>query len=272
MLAFIEHNVPTCFTSPFSFVSFFSAHDNDVKEANKSKSSPSASQSLQPQAHVPLSHATPSLQRQPSSQQLLLQARSYPQLSQHPPALSQLHMLADCQALGPVGSREYLQPHQAGLLSASIPASSFTSFPSLASGLRGLPLQGPISMQVSMGPERHCLGLTYGSGYLSSHHTFTAGCFDRWRQEREDKLNLGLPPSSALSAAPEVLRLGHRRRLSKQKTNSRADPTEVIVLTWELSFFSVWVFMNWGCLFFKIIKPSEDLLPVPQTYDLGILF
>uniref|UniRef100_A0A8C1TRM4 Cyclin J-like n=1 Tax=Cyprinus carpio TaxID=7962 RepID=A0A8C1TRM4_CYPCA len=42
-----------------------------------------------------------------------------------------------------------------------------------------LPLQGPISMQVSMGPERHCLGLTYGSGYLSSHHTFTAGCFDR---------------------------------------------------------------------------------------------
>ncbi|XP_016323064.1 cyclin-J-like [Sinocyclocheilus anshuiensis] len=152
------------------------AHDNDVKEANKSKSSPSASQSLHPQAHVPHSPATPSLQRQPasSSQQLLLQASSYPQLSQHSPALSQLHMLADCQALGPVGSREYLQPHQAGLLSASMP-----SFPSLASGLRGLPLQGPISMQVNMGPERHCLGLTYGSGYLSSHHTFTAGCFDR---------------------------------------------------------------------------------------------
>uniref|UniRef100_A0A8C2FDH8 Cyclin-J-like protein n=1 Tax=Cyprinus carpio TaxID=7962 RepID=A0A8C2FDH8_CYPCA len=157
------------------------AHDNDVKEANKSKSSPSASQSLQPQAHVPHSPATPSLQRQPisSSQQLLLQASSYPQLPQHSAALSQLHMLADCQAMGPVGSREFLQPHQASLLSASMPASSFTSFPSLASGLRGLPLQGPISMQVSMGPERHCLGLTYGSGYLSSHHTFTAGCFDR---------------------------------------------------------------------------------------------
>lgn len=155
---------------------FFSAHDNDVKEANKSKSSPSSSQSLQ--AHVPPSPIAPSLQRQPtaSSQQLLLQASSYPQ---HSPALSQLHMLADCQALGPVGSREYLQPHQASLLSASMPASSFASFPSLASGLRGLPLQGPISMQVSMGPERHCLGLTYGSGYLSSHHTFTAGCFDR---------------------------------------------------------------------------------------------
>ncbi|KAI2651252.1 Cyclin-J [Labeo rohita] len=125
------------------------AHDNDVKEANKSKSSPSASQTLQPQAHVPHSPATPSLQRQPtsSSQQLLLQASSYPQLSQHSPALSQLHMLADCQTLGPVGSREYLQPHQAGLLSASMPAGSFASFPSLASGLRGLPLQGPISMQ-----------------------------------------------------------------------------------------------------------------------------
>lgn len=157
------------------------AHDNDVKEANKSKSSPSAGQSLQPQAHVPPSPAAPSLHRQPtsSSQQLLLQASSYPQLSQHSPALSQLHMLADCQALGPVGSREYLQPHQAGLLSASMPASSFASFPSLASGLRGLPLQGPLSMQVSMAPERHCLGLTYGSGYLSSHHSFTASCFDR---------------------------------------------------------------------------------------------
>lgn len=169
------------FTSPCSLVSPYSAHDNDVKEANKSKSSPSAGQSLQPQTHVPLSPAAPSLHRQPtsSSQQLLLQASSYPQLSQHSPALSQLHMLADCQTLGPVGSREYLQPHQAGLLSASMPASSFASFPSLASGLRGLPLQGPISMQVSMGPERHCLGLTYGSGYLSSHHSFTASCFDR---------------------------------------------------------------------------------------------
>ncbi|XDV38933.1 hypothetical protein PO909_008248 [Leuciscus waleckii] len=125
------------------------AHDNDVKEANKSKSSPSAGQSLQPQGLIPPSPVAPSLQRQPTSstQQLLLQASNYPQLSQHSPALSQLHMLADCQALGPVGSREYLQPHQASLLSASMPASSFASFPSLASGLRGLPLPGPISMQ-----------------------------------------------------------------------------------------------------------------------------
>ncbi|TRZ03813.1 hypothetical protein DNTS_027803 [Danionella cerebrum] len=156
------------------------AHDNDVKEANKSKSSPSVAQSLQAQAHLPPSPATPALQRQPtsSSQQLLLQTSSYPPLSQHSPALSQLHMLADCQALAPVGTRDYLQP-QPGLFSTSMPATSFTSFPSLASGLRGLPLQGPISMQVSMGPERHCLGLTYGSSYLSSHHSFTAGCFDR---------------------------------------------------------------------------------------------
>ncbi|KAI4877606.1 hypothetical protein NFI96_027353, partial [Prochilodus magdalenae] len=129
------------------------AHDNDVKEANKSKSSPSPSHvSLQPQAHASPSLATSSLQRQQasSSQQLLLQAGAYPQ---HSPALSQLHMLAECQALGPVGSRDYLQPHHSSLLSASLPASSFPSFPSLASGLCGLPLQGPLSMQVGVGAE-----------------------------------------------------------------------------------------------------------------------
>ncbi|KAI4881142.1 hypothetical protein NFI96_019610, partial [Prochilodus magdalenae] len=156
------------------------AHDNDVKEANKSKSSPSPSHvSLQPQAHASPSLATSSLQRQQasSSQQLLLQAGAYPQ---HSPALSQLHMLAECQALGPVGSRDYLQPHHSSLLSASLPASSFPSFPSLASGLCGLPLQGPLSMQVGVGAEpRHCVGLAYSNGYLGSHHTFTAGCFDR---------------------------------------------------------------------------------------------
>ncbi|KAL7853779.1 hypothetical protein AOLI_G00206230 [Acnodon oligacanthus] len=159
------------------------AHDNDVKEANKSKSSPSHGQvSLQTQAHASPSPASSSLQRQPasSSQQLLLQAGAYPQLSQHSPALSQLHMLAECQALGPVGSRDYLQPHHSSLLSASLPASSFPSFPSLASGLCGLPLQGPLSMQVGVGAEpRHCVGLAYSNGYLGSHHTFTASCFDR---------------------------------------------------------------------------------------------
>ncbi|XP_066502831.1 cyclin-J-like protein [Hoplias malabaricus] len=162
------------------------AHDNDVKEANKSKSSPSPSQvSLQPQAHASPGPAASSLQRQPtsSSQQLLLQAAAYPQLSQlsqHSPALSQLHMLAECQALGPVGSRDYLQPHQTSLLSASLPSSSFPSFPSLASGLCGLPLQGPLSMQVGVGTEpRHCVSLAYSNGYLGSHHTFTASCFDR---------------------------------------------------------------------------------------------
>ncbi|KAL6468117.1 hypothetical protein MHYP_G00237940 [Metynnis hypsauchen] len=54
------------------------------------------------------------------------------------------------------------------------------SFPSLASGLCGLPLQGPLSMQVGVGTEpRHCVGLAYSNGYLGSHHTFTASCFDR---------------------------------------------------------------------------------------------
>ncbi|XP_026878462.2 cyclin-J-like protein [Electrophorus electricus] len=158
------------------------AHDNDVKEANKSKSSPSSVQGLQPQAHASPSVAATVLQRQPASgsQQLLLEAGGYAQLTQHSPALSQLHVLADCQALGPVASRDYLQPHQAGLLSASLPPASFPSFPSLASGLCGLPLQGPLSVQVGVGAEpRHCVGLAYGTGYLGSHHSFTASCFDR---------------------------------------------------------------------------------------------
>lgn len=161
---------------------FYSAHDNDVKEANKSKSSPSSSQSAQPQAHVSPSPAPSALQRHPAStsQQLLLQTGSYPPLSQHSPALAQLHMLAECQAMGAVSTREYLQPHQASLLSSSMPTASFPSFPSLASGLCGLPLQGPLSMQVGMAAEpRPCVGLAYTNSYLGSHHSFTAGCFDR---------------------------------------------------------------------------------------------
>lgn len=160
-----------------------SAHDNDVKEANKSKSSPSTSQvSLQAQAHASCSPATQSLQRQPTSgsQQLLLQTSGYPQLLQHSPALSQLHMLAECQALGAVTLRDYLQPHQASMLSASLPGGSFPSFPSLTSGLCSLPLQSTLSIPVGMGTEpHHCMGLAYDNRYLGSHHTFTTGCFDR---------------------------------------------------------------------------------------------
>lgn len=117
-----------------------------------------------------------------TSQQLLFQTGGYQQqLTQHSTPISQLHMLGESQTLGPVGSRDYLQAHQRGLLSGSVSQGVFPSYPSLASGLRSsLPLQGPISMQVALAAEpRHCLPLSYGGGYLGSHHTFTAGCFDR---------------------------------------------------------------------------------------------
>ncbi|XP_041749434.1 cyclin-J [Coregonus clupeaformis] len=161
------------------------AHDNDVKQANKSKSnSPSGQSPLQPQAHPSPSTVSCSTLIQPSSgsQQLLFQTGVYQQhLTQHSTSVSHLHMLGESQALGPVGSRDYLQSHHTGLLSGSVSQGAFPSFPSLTSGLSSsLPLQGPISMQVALAAEpRHCLGLSYGGGYLGSHHTFTAGCFDR---------------------------------------------------------------------------------------------
>ncbi len=272
MLAFIEHNVPTCFTSPCSFVSFFSAHDNDVKEANKSKSSPSASQSLQPQAHVPLSHATPSLQRQPSSQQLLLQARSYPQLSRtrrrYPSctcwptarpwdrwALGNI-----CSPTKPVCFRPRFRPALSRLS------------PAWRRGCEACLSRVPSPCRWAWAQSATAsVWLTGAATWVPTTRLQPAASTGDARRGRTNSTwGCRRPPPSL--PPPEGLRLGHRRRLSKQKTNSRADPTEVIVLTWELSFFSVWVFMNWGCLFFKIIKPSEDLLPVPQAYDLGIIF
>lgn len=177
------------------------AHDNDVKEANKTKSTPphrpSSLSSLhsQPQS----SHLSPvsSIQRPASSSssssstpQLLFQADGFPHLSQHSPSLSQLQALADSQALGPVVnmSQDFLQGHRMGLLTGAAPitsAAAFPSYPSMASGLqsgpRGLPLQGPISVQMALAAEpRHCLSMAYGGGgYLGAHHTFATGCFDR---------------------------------------------------------------------------------------------
>ncbi|MBN3281144.1 CCNJL protein, partial [Polyodon spathula] len=135
------------------------AHDNDVKEANKTKTQ------------------QPSIQQPPVS---------YTHLSQHSTPLSQLHTLAEAQVLAPVVPRDYLQAHRATLLSSSASASNctFHSYPSLPSSLqppvRTLPIQGPISMQVAIATEpRHCLSVAYGSSYLSGHHSFAAGCFDR---------------------------------------------------------------------------------------------
>lgn len=190
------------------FFFFHSAHDNDVKEANKSKPTtphhhhhhPS---SLQSQAQT--SHLSPvsAIQRPASSSsssscssssssstpQLLFQPDGFPHISQHSPSLSQLQALADSHALGPVVnvSQDFLQSHRVGLLTGapSITAGSgFPSYPSLTSGLqpvsRAMPLPGPISVQMALaGEPRHCLSMAYSGGYLGSHHTFAAGCFDR---------------------------------------------------------------------------------------------
>eukprot|EP00064_Thunnus_orientalis_P009282 superscaffoldBa00001167_g9305 len=173
------------------------AHDNDVKEANKTKSTPPhRPSSLQSQPQT--SHLSPvsAIQRPASSSsststtpQLLFQPDGFPHLSQHSPSLSQLQALADSQTLGPVVnmSQDFLQSHRMGLLTGApsiTPGGGFPSYPSLTSGLqpgaRALPLQGPISVQMALaGEPRHCLSMAYSGGYLGAHHTFTAGCFDR---------------------------------------------------------------------------------------------
>lgn len=178
---------------------FHSAHDNDVKEANKTKSTPPhRPSSLQSQPQTAHFSPASAIQRPASSSsssstsstpQLLFQPDSFPHLSQHSPSLSQLQALADSQALGPVVnmSQDFLQSHRMGLLTGApsmTPGGGFSSYPSLTSslqpGARALPLQGPISVQMALaGESRHCLSMAYSGGYLGAHHTFTAGCFDR---------------------------------------------------------------------------------------------
>ncbi|XP_037117725.1 cyclin-J-like protein [Syngnathus acus] len=172
------------------------AHDNDVREANKTKCAPPHRASpLQSQGQT--SHLSPvsAIQRSPSSSstsatpQLLFQPDHFPNLSQHSPSLSQLQTLADAQALAPVVnvSQDFFQSHRMGLLSGASCLSAgagFPSYSSLASGLqagaRALPLQGPISVQMALaGEAHHCLSVAYTGGYLGAHHTFAAGCFDR---------------------------------------------------------------------------------------------
>lgn len=157
------------------------AHDNDVKEANKTKTQ---QPSIQQQQQLPV--AVQRHHQSTSTQPLLFTPASYTHLSQHSTPLSQLHSLAEAQVLAPVVPRDYLQAHRATLLSGSASASNctFHSYPSLPSSLqpavRTLPIQGPISMQVAIATEpRHCLSVAYGSSYLNGHHSFAAGCFDR---------------------------------------------------------------------------------------------
>lgn len=254
--------------------SVHSAHDNDVKEANKTKSTP-PHRSSSVQSQTPTSHLSPvsAIQRPPSSSstsstpQLLFQPDGFPHLSQHSPSLSQLQVLADSQALGPVVnvSQDFLQSHRMGLLTGApsmTPAGGFSSYPSLTTSLqpgpRAVPLQGPISMQMALaGEPRHCLSMAYSGGYLGAHHTFAAGCFDRWRQEteREHKplreRTAALPPiptpryphidllslsvgTTTPSACPTSPSLTQRRLKRKQRSKGKKDPVEVITLSWQM--------------------------------------
>ncbi|XP_018607744.1 cyclin-J-like [Scleropages formosus] len=153
------------------------AHDNDLQGGNKAKSSP-----LQDQTTLQTRNqsANPSSSSSSTySQHLLFHPGSYSQLSQHSGTLSQLH-ITDTQVLGPVVPEDYLQSHRVGLFSSSAVGSALHSYPELGSGLHSLSTQGSLSMQVSLMTEpRHCLDVTYGGGYVSSHHSFAASCFDR---------------------------------------------------------------------------------------------
>ena len=274
-----------------------SAHDNDVKEANKTKSTPPhRPSSLQSQAQT--SHLSPvsAIQRPASSSsstsstpQLLFQPDGFPHLSQHSPSLSHLQALADSQALGPVVnmSQDFLQSHRMGLLTGGpslTPGSGFASYPSLTSGLqpvtRALPLQGPLSVQMALaGEPRHCLSMAYSGGYLGAHHTFAAGCFDRWRQETERdrkpprectsvlssrlptlkhpltdllSLSVGTATPSACPAPPPISQTRLKR---KQRSKGKMDPVEVITLSWQTLHG---LMKYWGIA--KMLLPYSELV------------
>ncbi|KAJ8408888.1 hypothetical protein AAFF_G00247060 [Aldrovandia affinis] len=186
------------------------AHDNDVKEANKTKTSPLSAQALlQSQATPPPSSSSSS--SSPSQQLSLFQAGAHQHLSQRSVPASRLQAAGDSQALGPASCQDYLQQHGAGLLPGTTSGGPFQSYPSLAPGLRSLPLQGPIAMPVSISAEpRHCLGVAYGGGYLGSHAGFAAGCFDR--------------------PVPSSLQQRHQKR-KRKSDKATIDPAQIIVLT-----------------------------------------
>ncbi|TKS72455.1 Cyclin-J [Collichthys lucidus] len=218
------------------------AHDNDVKEANKTKSTPPhRPSSLQSQPQT--SHLSPvsAIQRPASSSsstsstpQLLFQPDGFPHLTQHSPSLSQLQALADSQALGPVVnmSQDFIQSHRMGLLtgaSSMTPGSGFPSYPSLTSGLqpgaRALPLQG--SHFCADGPR-------WGAPPLSEHGlqlVATWGLITLLQPAALTDL-LSLSVSSATpSACPAPPSLSQRRLKRKQRSKGKTDPVEVITLT-----------------------------------------
>ncbi|XP_078509877.1 cyclin-J-like protein [Lissotriton helveticus] len=146
------------------------AHDNDVKEASKLKSEPTVSQhqSMVVQAHPQT--AAP----------LLFQQSCYQPLPHTAMPLSQFQSPVQdlCSAY-----RDSLQAHRPPSMLAGSHCASLHSFSTLQTGLqptvRTLPIQGPIAMQVAITTEpRHCISMTYRSGFLSGH-SYATGCFNR---------------------------------------------------------------------------------------------
>ncbi|XP_007903756.2 cyclin-J-like protein, partial [Callorhinchus milii] len=145
------------------------AHDNDVKEANKTKGHQSSPQLLfQPQYQ----HST--------SQLVQFHPPTQPQTPVQPQAQTQTQAHTQTQAY-----RSHLQGRRPTILSGSSSRGyTIQACPGLQSSLqptvRALPVQGPIAMQVAITTEpRHCITVAYGRNFLSGHHTYTAGCFER---------------------------------------------------------------------------------------------
>ncbi|XP_029439674.1 cyclin-J-like protein isoform X2 [Rhinatrema bivittatum] len=144
------------------------AHDSDAQEANKVKN-----RSATGQEQLQSPHQSP-------AQLLFRQSSSDPLTSSSTPVSQFQSPVQDlCSAY-----RDTLQAHSR---SSSVHAGSsvqpYTST-SFQAGLqpvaRILPIQRPVAMQVTIETEpRHCVPMTYGSSYLSAHHPYTAGCFDR---------------------------------------------------------------------------------------------
>ncbi|KAG9346822.1 hypothetical protein JZ751_007168 [Albula glossodonta] len=210
------------------------AHDNDVKEANKTKSSPLSGQALLQSQATPTPPSSSSSSTASPSQQLVFQAGPHPHLSQRPTPVPRLQAVGEPQTLGPSVVQDYLQSLGAGPLPDSAPAVPFHPYPSLASGLRSLPLQAPVAMQVSVSAEpRHCLGVAYGGGYLGSHPGFATGCFDRREPPpptRSVPHSDSTPPPSRHRPPPPSLRQRQQKR-KRKSSKASTDPSQVIVLT-----------------------------------------
>nr|XP_033783126.1 cyclin-J-like protein [Geotrypetes seraphini]XP_033783127.1 cyclin-J-like protein [Geotrypetes seraphini]XP_033783128.1 cyclin-J-like protein [Geotrypetes seraphini] len=143
------------------------AHDNDAKEADKAKSHSTTLPDHQ-QMSRPGSRQSPA--------QLQFQQSSHEPLTSAQPSQFQSPVQDLCSAY-----RDTLQAH--GRSNSIQTGSSVQPCLSMQDGLQSavktLPIQRPVAMQVAITETRRCVSTTYGSSYLSGHHSYTEGCFDR---------------------------------------------------------------------------------------------